>query len=303
MGISSDTRTPSRISIMSGADWHPERNRVTQQSPEGWSLYRDLKSGLSDAFSGNLRAAVRRGHALVTGKETDASLHAAFVDSYFDSVGEYEHYAAEFDEGEAVSLRNEALEQYHRLTGEEDLYGVGQEVARDYYALIRKLKPATVVETGVCNGVSTLAILLALRENGTGVLHSIDYPYRANESLAEFRAETFDKYGGAAIPSDKNPGWIIPNKLRDRWDLNIGRSQRELPRLLQELGGMDLFVHDSEHSHPCMMFEYELAHEWLTEGGVLLSDDITWNDAFETFIEARNPDWGRISRDVGYVRK
>lgn len=287
---------------MSRADWHAGRDDVPR-IPAEHSLYRDLKSGVSDVVSGDLRAAARRAHAWVTGRETDASLHAAFVERFFDSTAEYEGFAAEFDDGAAVPLRNEALEQYRRLTGDDDLYGVGLTVARDYYALTRKLEPATVVETGVCNGVSTLAILLALQNNGAGELHSIDYPYRAEESLAEFRAETFEEYGGAAIPSDREPGWIIPDELRGRWDLTIGKSQRELPQLLPELGGMDLFVHDSEHSHPCMMFEYELAHEWLTDGGVFLSDDITWNDAFETFTETRNADWGRLSRDVGYVRK
>jgi len=233
----------------------------------------------------------------------EEALHAEFVDAVFASRAEYERYVTEFERGSAASLRNEALDEYRRLTGEDAMGGVALETARDYYAITRELEPATVVETGVCNGVSTLAVLLALQANGTGRLHSIDYPFRADESLEEFRQETFENYGGAAIPSDREPGWIIPTELRSRWELRIGKSQRELPRLLVDIESLDLFIHDSEHSHPCMMFEYELAYEWLRDSGLILSDDITWNDAFGVFTEVRESEDGRLSKDVGYVRK
>jgi hypothetical protein len=236
-------------------------------------------------------------------KKTDDELHSEFVESLFDSPDEYLRYVSEFDEGPAVELRNEALGKYQRLTGRDGLAGVGLDASRDYYAVVRKMKPEAVVETGVCNGVSTLSVLLALCKNERGTLYSIDYPLRADESLEEFRQETFEGYGGAAIPSDKEPGWIIPDQLRTRWNLTLGKSQRELPKLVTELGTLDLFVHDSEHSHPCMMFEYELAYEWLSDGGMILSDDITWNDAFSVFCDVREPVFGRISENIGYIRR
>lgn len=199
--------------------------------------------------------------------------------------------------------KKKAIKEYQKITGEETLGGVSLQAAKDYYSVIRKKEPTTVVETGVCNGISTLAILLALNKNGSGHLYSIDYPFRADESLEEFQQETFENYGGAAIPSDKEPGWIIPDELRSQWDLIIGKSQRELPQLLTELGTLNLFVHDSEHSHPCMMFEYELAYEWLEPGGLILSDDISWNDAFDVFTETRGVKHGQLSNQIGYVMK
>lgn len=232
-----------------------------------------------------------------------SGVRSEFVKAFFDSPGEYERYTEEFDRGPASTLRNEGLERYQQLTGTDTFGGIGLDVARTYYAIVRAVQPRTVVETGVCNGVSTLAVLLALRENGSGSLHSIDYPFRADESLDEFKRETFEGYGGAAIPSDRQPGWIIPDELRPLWELTVGKSQRELPRLLLEVDHLNLFVHDSEHSHPCMMFEYELAYEWLADGGVLLSDDITWNDAFSVFTDVRGPEHGRVSDGVGYVLK
>lgn len=144
---------------------------------------------------------------------------------------------------------------------------------------------------------------MALQENESGQLYSIDYPLRADESLDEFRVETFDEYGGAAIPSDKDPGWIIPTELQSRWSLTVGKSQRELPRLLAEFDEIDMFIHDSEHSLPCMLFEFEIAYEWLTTEGIILADDINWNDAFSTFTEVRETVFGRLSHGVGYMRK
>jgi hypothetical protein len=52
-----------------------------------------------------------------------------------------------------------------------------------------------------------------------------------------------------------------------------------------------------------MMFEYELAHEWVEDGGVILSDDIGWNEAFSVFTSVRNPSWGKLSNNVGYIIK
>lgn len=137
---------------------------------------------------------------------SDDELHSAFVKDVFDSHQEYERYVDGFEQGSAVSLRDEAFEKYRQMTGKEGMGGIALETAKDYYAVTRKFEPHTVVETGVCNGVSTLAILLAIQENESGQLYSIDYPFKADESLEEFRQETFDDYGGAAIPKDKQPG-------------------------------------------------------------------------------------------------
>jgi cephalosporin hydroxylase len=174
----------------------------------------------------------------------------------------------------------------------------------DYYTLVRKVQPHVVVETGVCHGVSSLFVLLVLRENGSGQLHSIDFPFRTDDSLEQVRKKTFSGYGGAAIPADKDPGWILSDAVQSRWELTIGKSQRELPKLLPQLPGLDLFIHDSEHSHPCMMFEFELAYEWLDEGGIVLSDDISWNEAFQTFTDVRAPKRHElIFTNVGYFVK
>jgi predicted O-methyltransferase YrrM len=179
-------------------------------------------------------------------------------------------------------------------------YNTGRATGRDgyceglrLYAVLRRLRPRIAVETGVCNGVSTAFLLLALAENGVGELHSIDLPEIAGE---DYEPGTFwDGKGGAVIPTGKEPGWMVPDRLRDRWRLVIGRSQDELPPLLERLGPIDFFMHDSEHSEACMRFEFEAAWRVLREGGVLAADDVTANDAFAAFASAQ----GRHPIEIG----
>jgi predicted O-methyltransferase YrrM len=175
-----------------------------------------------------------------------------------------------------------------RATG-RDGYGEGLRL----YAVVRKLRPRVAVETGVCNGVSTAFLLLALAENGDGELHSLDLPEIAGE---DYEAGTFwDGKGGAVIPPGQEPGWMVPGPLRDRWQLVLGRSQQELPPLLERVGSIDFFMHDSEHSEECMRFEFEAAWGALRDGGVLAADDVDANDAFAVFAAAQ----GREPIEIG----
>lgn len=152
------------------------------------------------------------------------------------------------------------------------------------YALLRDLRPRVAVETGVCNGVSTAFLLLALERNRAGELHSIDLPEVAGE---EYEPGTFwDGKGGAVIPPGQEPGWMVPPELRSRWKLVLGRSQDELPPLLERLGEIEFFMHDSEHSYECMSFEFGAAWEALGDGGVLVADDVNVNSAWDEFTRA-----------------
>jgi predicted O-methyltransferase YrrM len=51
---------------------------------------------------------------------------------------------------------------------------VSPEEATSLYSIVRRLKPSISVEVGLAKGVSTLAILQALADNGHGVHHVID---------------------------------------------------------------------------------------------------------------------------------
>ena len=151
------------------------------------------------------------------------------------------------------------------------------------YALLRKLQPEVLVETGVCNGVSSAVILHALHANRRGRLYSVDLPEFAGMPSAEHRKGK----GGGVVPAGRDPGWLVPDGFRARWDLRIGRSQEVLPPLLQELGRIGFFMHDSEHSYECMQFEMKLAAEYLVPGAPLVVDDANWNSAFHDFVRPR----------------
>ncbi len=172
-------------------------------------------------------------------------------------------------------------------------YNTGRVTGRDgydeglrLYRLLRDVRPQVAVETGVCNGVSTAFLLLALEDNGAGELHSIDLPEVAGAAYEE--GTFWDGKGGAVIPPGKEPGWMVPPELRERWHLVLGRSQDELPPLLDRVGQIDFFMHDSEHSYECMSFEFRTAWAALREDGVLVADDVNVNSA-----------WAEFTRDIG----
>jgi predicted O-methyltransferase YrrM len=121
------------------------------------------------------------------------------------------------------------------------------------YLLVRSLEPEVVVETGVCYGESSAYILQALDENRRGALYSIDLGNSADEPPSDF---------------------FIPEHLQGRWHLVLGDSKEELPKLLAQLGRIDLFHHDSLHTYEHMMWEYDAAFPHLKPHGVLSSHDV-----------------------------
>jgi len=133
------------------------------------------------------------------------------------------------------------------------------------YYLVRCNRPQIVVETGVWTGKTSWGILQALRDNGKGRLISIDLG--------------ITDLGTSKLPV-KTIGGMVPHSLRDIWKLLIGNSKETLPALLNQINGCDMFYHDSDHSYEHMLFEFNTAFEHLREGGILASDDVTLNQAF-----------------------
>jgi len=205
-----------------------------------------------------------------------------FVEGFLGGEPVLERYRAEVEEARLVEQLQACYEEYWGIVAPSSRYNTGRlgyEEGVRLYALVRKLRPRVAVETGVCNGFSTAFLLLGLERNGEGELHSIDLPEVVG---ADYELGTFwEGKQGAAIPPGKDPGWMIPERLRDRWHLTVGRSQEELPPLLARLGELDLFVHDSEHSYECMDFEFRAVWPVLRAGGALVADDWNWNEAFE----------------------
>jgi predicted O-methyltransferase YrrM len=165
------------------------------------------------------------------------------------------------------------------------------------YWLTLLMRPKLVVETGVAQGISSTFILAALDINGTGKLISVDLP-RRTAVLPFHRGEKRDL---VHVREGLDPGWIVPESFRSRWELRIGRSSEVLPTLGD--GTLQLFLHDSLHTYENMSFEYEWAWRRLDHGGVLVSDDIGWNHAFRDFMRRHDDGRALSDRSVGVIQR
>ena len=150
------------------------------------------------------------------------------------------------------------------------------------YVICRFLRPRRVVETGVGPGVSTAYILKALEDNDFGRLWSVDMPYRQQE-LRKFARDTRRGFPEFPAPESIRSGWLVPQSLKSRWTLRVGKTRHVLPEILEDLQKIDIFLHDSEHTYENMLFEYRCVWPYLPRGGMLLSHDIECNNAFQDF--------------------
>jgi hypothetical protein len=123
----------------------------------------------------------------------------------------------------------------------------GKRVA--WYALARLGRPKLIVETGVHDGLGSLALLRALERN-------------AKEGSL-----------GRLVSFDVNPaaGWIVGT--HPLWELRIEPSRVGLPGVLAAAPALGLFIHDSLHTYENERFELRCAASSLDPGGVLVSDN------------------------------
>lgn len=138
--------------------------------------------------------------------------------------------------------------------------------AEAIWCIIGHLRPARVVETGVAHGLTSRVVLEALERNDHGHLWSIDLPAADSALHSEI-------------------GMAISRDLRPRWTYVPGTARQQLPRLLEELTEIDVFIHDSLHTGRNQMFELESAWSTMRDGAVAVVDDIDHSLAFRTFVD------------------
>ena len=133
------------------------------------------------------------------------------------------------------------------------------------YGLTRWLRPLVLVESGGFVGMSSAFILKALadEELATSKLYSIE--------LSE------DCEQGALIPPGlRSSERFVP--MRGRIEDFLERN--ELPK------SIDMFLHDSSHSHRHMLWEFRQFWPRLRDGGLLVSHDVQMNAAFPEFVSS-----------------
>lgn len=136
------------------------------------------------------------------------------------------------------------------------------------YFLVRLKKPRSVVETGVAAGFSTQAMLAAMHRNGSGRLYSSDFPY--------FRLETPERYIGCLVDDD----------LKANWELFVRGDTANFPLILAKAGPVDLLHYDSDKSYEGRRRVIDSVAPQLSEGAVLVMDDIQDNAFFRDYTQA-----------------
>ena len=165
-----------------------------------------------------------------------------------------------------LSIEKEANDKLSKLS--ISLGGGGNYIL--LYFLVRKLKPNTVVETGVAAGWSSLAILRALRKNGNGKLYSSDFPY--------FRLKKPEQY----------IGYLAKNEINKiNWFLDIRGDEVAIPEILKIIGNnsIDLFHYDSDKSYSGRDKVLKVIYPKINSNSIMIFDDIQDNLHFKNFIE------------------
>jgi predicted O-methyltransferase YrrM len=180
--------------------------------------------------------------------------------------------AAKLQERELAEIESNVAECQRKMPTAAPFsrfHNAGSLLARICYAVTRALQPEVVLESGVCYGVTSAHFLQALERNGHGQLHSVDLPPLGKNG---------DAYVGALVPRD----------LWGRWTLHRGASRRLLRPLIERLGHIDVFLHDSLHTSANMRWEFTTVWPVLRPGGVLIADDVERNAAFRELSQRKD---------------
>lgn len=135
------------------------------------------------------------------------------------------------------------------------------------YTLCEALQATRVIETGVANGWSSLAILLSISARPGAALHSVDMPYL--------------KY-----QNDRWVGIAVPERLKGCWTLHRMADREGLPKALAAFSEIDFAHYDSDKSEAGRRFAYPLLWQALRPGGILFSDDVDDNLGFSRFCDS-----------------
>jgi predicted O-methyltransferase YrrM len=136
------------------------------------------------------------------------------------------------------------------------------------FNLANHFKPLRLLETGVAYGWSSLAILLAVKDQRDASLISVDMPYVSmnNESFV---------------------GTVVRGDLKDKWTLIRKADRQGIPQALTAHSQTLDFIHyDSDKSHSGRSWAYPILWQALKSRGVFISDDIQDNTAFKEFCES-----------------
>ncbi|MEM3670805.1 MAG: class I SAM-dependent methyltransferase [Thermoprotei archaeon] len=166
--------------------------------------------------------------------------------------------------------------------GKLSLWAVDEEERKALFSTVRLLDPKLVVETGVGSGVSSTCILSATPRCS---LHSIDLGVKYGEEDRQYEV-----------------GFVVPDSLRNRWTLHLGDARTLLPKVLDQLGRIEMFFHDSTHTYEHVWFELSTAWPRIKRG-VVVVDNSDWTKAPEDFARSVNQPLIQLTGDMTLIPK
>jgi len=128
-----------------------------------------------------------------------------------------------------------------------------------WYCLVRALKPKHVVETGTDKGLGSLVLARALERNSRGRLTTIDI--------------------------NQDSGYMLRNLAGTP---EVTRLIGDSIQLIQsQVGPVDFFIHDSDHSYEHEFSEFRAIEPLLTSNAIVLSDNSELTSALSDFAMLR----------------
>ena len=154
------------------------------------------------------------------------------------------------------------------------------------YFIIRKIKPNTVVETGVAAGWTSLAALRAFEKNNRGRLYSSDFPY--------FRLKNPEQLIGYLAKNEPNI---------NSWYLNIKGDDKALPEIVKKLKNenIDILHYDSDKSYSGRDNALNLLDTNTNDKTIFIFDDIQDNLHFKDFIKKKEFNYSVIQFNNKFV--
>ena len=161
------------------------------------------------------------------------------------------------------------------------------------------------------HGLTSAWILQALEDNKKGKLISIDLPMRDWKKYMGSRPMGPGSEVEEDELSDQDPGWIVPNYLKPRWELILGPSEIHLKDICDKKGKVDLFVHDSDHSYENMKFECEYIKDNFPKANIVIDDfyhnhytyELLAEDQYEGVLIDDLDSYGNIFPSTAFLKK
>ena len=139
-----------------------------------------------------------------------------------------------------------------------------QKWARLLFKLVREFKPSVCIELGTCLGISTAYLAAGLEINNNGKLITLE----GAESLGSLAKDNLEYLG-----------------IDYRCKVVVGRFQDTLQSVLHENMPINFVFIDGHHDGTATKTYYRQISQYLSDGAVVVFDDINWSKGMESAWE------------------